>query len=359
MQRTFAFDVGTPTSGAPRYLPMGPDKDRLERAGFESEIARMRREMQLGRTDLDLLFAELDAMTGARGNERARNHSAMLRLGSVAAHAEQVQHYASLASRPSVRTICEVGFNAGHSAAVWLMANPNATLHTFDLWSHGPAGRAGLQLLKTRFPGRILAHVGDSLHTIARTTIAPPCDLVHIDGRHDYAHTLTDFVNFVPKARADAVYLFDDQCDPERCASTGVVPAEPTLATCDLQLAGVLLKVETHHTATRMWSLFRRNTSVTLPKPAPLRSTTLPSGDRRSALATHNGRRSVLAPSLQPLYAVLPCARACKLRWTSMLTAKKWYNLNEWWRHSGRFDAHRWQREVRPLHCHVQSCTEV
>jgi hypothetical protein len=44
--------------------------------------------------------------------------------------------YVGLASLPDVRTICEIGFNAGHSASTWLKANPTATVHMFDLMKH-------------------------------------------------------------------------------------------------------------------------------------------------------------------------------------------------------------------------------
>jgi hypothetical protein len=44
--------------------------------------------------------------------------------------------YISLARLPEVRTICEIGFNAGHSAALWLLANPKAMVIMFDLWEH-------------------------------------------------------------------------------------------------------------------------------------------------------------------------------------------------------------------------------
>ena len=39
-----------------------------------------------------------------------------------------------MAASPAVKTVCEIGFNVGHSAAVWLLANERLKLETFDLF---------------------------------------------------------------------------------------------------------------------------------------------------------------------------------------------------------------------------------
>lgn len=46
---------------------------------------------------------------------------------------QEVSDFAHIASQPGVRTICEIGFNAGHSASVFLTANPSATYYAFDM----------------------------------------------------------------------------------------------------------------------------------------------------------------------------------------------------------------------------------
>jgi len=43
----------------------------------------------------------------------------------------KAMHY--LASRPSIRHICETGFNMGHSSFNFVTSNPNAIVHSFDL----------------------------------------------------------------------------------------------------------------------------------------------------------------------------------------------------------------------------------
>jgi hypothetical protein len=54
--------------------------------------------------------------------------------GSVAQNPLQRRVYTALASLPCVKTICEVGFNHGHSAGLWLLANPTADVYFFDLF---------------------------------------------------------------------------------------------------------------------------------------------------------------------------------------------------------------------------------
>lgn len=127
---------------------------------FDAEYARVEREMAAAPSSaLEKLFADLDA--GVRRKGRSPRMAANMRLGSVAAHRLQVEYYAGVASRPGIRTICEVGFNAGHSAAVWLTANPQARLVAFDLFLSKPS-QTNLRLLKSRFPGRITARSGDA-----------------------------------------------------------------------------------------------------------------------------------------------------------------------------------------------------
>ena len=36
----------------------------------------------------------------------------------------------------NVKTVCEVGFNAGHSAAIWLEGTDIEQLHSFDIMDH-------------------------------------------------------------------------------------------------------------------------------------------------------------------------------------------------------------------------------
>ena len=186
---------------------------------------------------LDKLFEELDAIAG-----RMTPFAPQLRHNSIAHDRAQVDFYYRVASSPAIRTICEVGFNMGHSAAVWLSANPTAHVHSFDLLlERGP--RACRDHLRDRFAGRFTMHRGDSTVVVPQTRPRLSCDLVsptgrasnaphpsacppvrprarrapgqvHVDGRHDYYNTAVDALNLLAHSTDHALYLFDDQCDP-------------------------------------------------------------------------------------------------------------------------------------------------
>lgn len=62
--------------------------------------------------------------------------------------------YARVATHPSVRTVCETGFNAGYSTSVWLATNPLLKVINFDL----PVmeyGASCAEFLQNKFPDRL------------------------------------------------------------------------------------------------------------------------------------------------------------------------------------------------------------
>jgi len=65
-----------------------------------------------------------------------------------------------------MRTVCEVGFNWGHSAALWLDSNPNVRVLSFDRG----APQRSIDLLQRRF-GAGRAAVSIALGNASRTTL--------------------------------------------------------------------------------------------------------------------------------------------------------------------------------------------
>ena len=126
-----------------------------------------------------------------------------------------------------------IGFNAGHSTAIWLSSNPLTQVYSFDLFEAAYKPKL-VKFLQERFPGRLHTYAGDSTKVVPATSIPTKCDVVHIDGRHSYWNVLVDFLNLLEKSRRDSIFVFDDQCDPNNCTASSLVPAQPTLATCDL-----------------------------------------------------------------------------------------------------------------------------
>lgn len=187
---------------------------------------------------------------------KGRDVAIRLRLGGIASNRAQLAYYSNVAERlGSNSTVCEVGFNVGHSAAVWLSANPSITLHTFDYFRDRVA-QYSLQYLNRTFKGRIIAHRGNSHRTVPNASILPGCSLVHVDGEHTYTGTLMDAVNLMPKSRPGALFLFDDQCLPSSCEAHNLYSLGPTLATCDLVKAASLRFLDASYIGPRQWALF-------------------------------------------------------------------------------------------------------
>lgn len=99
--------------------------------------------------------------------------------------------------------ILEIGFNAGHSAALMLLASPHSKLTLFDIGEHRYT-RPALECLMRTFPGRVEAmYFGDSRCMlpafVTSRAVAPPAaspppfDLVHIDGGHTEDVLASDF----------------------------------------------------------------------------------------------------------------------------------------------------------------------
>ena len=108
--------------------------------------------------------------------------------------------------------VMEIGFNAGHSAEVFLQNNPTITLTSFDLGSHKYVTPAKEYIDET-YPERHTLILGDSTVTIPEYTINNPgkvFDLIFIDGGHDYNIANADLENCRKLANENTVVIMDD-----------------------------------------------------------------------------------------------------------------------------------------------------
>ena len=111
-----------------------------------------------------------------------------------------------------IRTVCEVGFSGGHSSLAWLTGNRNTHVYSFDAnfrkFSHLMA-----EYMDKTFPGRFNIIWGDSKKTIPAFTKKHPgftCDLVWIDGGHEYPEIKADLRNLRALANKKLHYLLID-----------------------------------------------------------------------------------------------------------------------------------------------------
>jgi len=137
---------------------------------------------------------------------------------------EQTIAMNNLASSPEVKTICETGFNGGHSSLRWLL-HSNAHVYSFDLAAH-PYSLPAAQWMSQTFPDRFKITWGDSTVTLpifAQQNPNVKCDVVFVDGGHLQDIATADLKNFRVMAQANAtlmssrVMIDDTYCSPGWC----------------------------------------------------------------------------------------------------------------------------------------------
>tara|TARA_X000000950_G_scaffold288854_1_gene407913 strand:+ start:1818 stop:2387 length:570 start_codon:yes stop_codon:yes gene_type:complete len=113
------------------------------------------------------------------------------------------------------KRFCEIGFNAGHSAALVLSSDPKVEVVSFSL--DEPFTQEGKKLIDKNFPGRHKLILGNSVHTVRKQ---PPllCDTFFIDGGHEYKVAKADIENARKHLRPKGVLIMDDvNCDAHWC----------------------------------------------------------------------------------------------------------------------------------------------
>ncbi|GAX81192.1 hypothetical protein CEUSTIGMA_g8625.t1 [Chlamydomonas eustigma] len=133
--------------------------------------------------------------------------------GNIGEVPAEVARYSAVASSPNVKTICEIGFNAGHSSIVLLTANPLAKLYSFDLFSFPFSARCRW-LLQKLFPNRFHYIMGSSFDTLPwfkdKHGAQVVCDVFSIDGDHSYEGCMTDMVNAFKLMNVGGIIVADD-----------------------------------------------------------------------------------------------------------------------------------------------------
>ena len=143
-----------------------------------------------------------------------KHNSGRVIEGHSGNHHDMQRLYLEIAHLDFIKTVCETGFNAGHSTFMWLNANPDVVVYSFDIDMHNYT-RPMAYYLQSRFPGRLHLTYGDSRDTIPEFHVDSPevmCDLVIIDGGHHADIPEWDFENFyamVPRNRENLVVLDD------------------------------------------------------------------------------------------------------------------------------------------------------
>jgi len=157
----------------------------------------------------------------------------------------QIYDLKRLISGPNIKTAMEIGFNAGHSADIFLSTNPSLHLTSFDLGAHKYVTVAKEYIDKI-YPSRHTLILGDSTQTIPvyeQTTY----DLIFIDGGHEYEITKADLLNCRRFAHENTIVIMDDTMfitGTDWIASFNEGPSRAWLGAIDI---GIVEEMERHH----------------------------------------------------------------------------------------------------------------
>jgi hypothetical protein len=117
-------------------------------------------------------------------------------------------------------TICEIGFNAGHSTMLMLLGREKSplTYTIFDIGMHSYTVPC-FEYMKSQFPNILFEYIeGDSTITMPNwinknNNLIGTYDLVHVDGGHSEHCIANDMINADKLLRVGGIMIIDDTND--------------------------------------------------------------------------------------------------------------------------------------------------
>jgi len=124
---------------------------------------------------------------------------------------QQVEDLIILTNKPNLN-VMEIGFNAGHSAEIFLQNNKELILTSFDLGEHD-YGKPAKEYIDATYPNRHNLILGDSRTTIPiylQNNKDTKFDIIFIDGGHAYEISNADMENCFHLAHKETIVILDD-----------------------------------------------------------------------------------------------------------------------------------------------------
>ena len=155
-------------------------------------------------------FDELDSWTRQAHPEYADRLWGIASLHLYATKKTRFIYEVLSRSFPNSRNVCELGFNAGHSALLFLETLPQARVYSFDLCD-GPWTLRNAERVAALYPDRFELIIGDSAETVpAFGTRGIECDVVFVDGSKEAPHRRADIALFRGFSHKNAVVFLDE-----------------------------------------------------------------------------------------------------------------------------------------------------
>lgn len=135
---------------------------------------------------------------------------------------QQQQEMTKLASDPRIHTICESGFNAGHSCLRWLLkANPHAHVYSFDTGAY-KYSKPAAAWLQSMFSDRFTMSWGNSTDTLPHFVRKNPdvsCNLIFVNGGDSISTARTELKNLALMANStyNRIIVDDTFCSSPFC----------------------------------------------------------------------------------------------------------------------------------------------
>lgn len=124
---------------------------------------------------------------------------------------EETEFLKNIINNNTINNVMEIGFNAGHSAEIFLSSNKNINLVSFDIGHHQYVN-LGKKFIDKTYPDRHTLIIGNSLDTVPEyfKKENKKFDLIFIDGGHHYNIAKGDLINCKNLAHNKTIVIMDD-----------------------------------------------------------------------------------------------------------------------------------------------------